>query len=69
VYGDAAARLAEEQAAQRVVARERLHLLEHRVAGRRQHAADDDVADLPAGVAADDRQCAFQCELTPTVAT
>ena len=35
------------------VALQRLHLLEHRRAGRRQHAADDDVADLAAGVAAD----------------
>src|SRR6185312_14792807 len=38
---------------QRVVALERLHLLEHRVAGRRQHTPHDDVADLAAGVAAD----------------
>ena len=53
---DAAARLAEQQPAQRVVGAERLHLLEDRRAGRRQHAADDDVADLAAGVAADDRE-------------
>ena len=36
-------------------ARERLHLLEDRVARRRQDAADDDVPDLAARVAADDR--------------
>ena len=56
VNGDAAARLAQQQAAQRVVARERLHLLEHRLSGRRKDAAGDDVADLAAGVAAHDRQ-------------
>src|SRR5581483_9221242 len=54
VDGDAAARLAQEQTAQRVVAGERLHLLEDRGARRRQHAPDDDVADLAARVAADD---------------
>ena len=69
VHGDAAARLAQQQAPQRVVARERLHLLEHGVARRRQHPADDDVADLSAGVAADDGQCPFQFEPTPTFAT
>ena len=36
-------------------ARERLHLLEDRRPGRWQDAADDDVADLAARVAADDR--------------
>ena len=56
VHGDAAARLAQEQPAQRVVGAQRLHPLEHRFAGRREHAADDDVADLAAGVAADDRE-------------
>src|SRR5439155_21491440 len=69
VYGNAAARLAQQEAPQRVVARERPHLLEHGVARRRQHTADDDVADLTAGVAADDRQYPFQFELTPTFAT
>jgi hypothetical protein len=44
-------------------------LREHGVTGWRQHAADDDVADLTAGMAADDRQCPFQCVLTPTFAT
>jgi hypothetical protein len=55
VASDAAARLAEEQLAQRVaLAPQRLHLLEDGRAPRRQDAADDDVPDLAAGVAADD---------------
>ena len=54
VNGDAAARLAQQQLAQRVVGSQRLHLLEDRGARRRQDAADDDVPDLAAGVAADD---------------
>src|SRR5205807_5409571 len=33
------------------------------------HAADNDVADLTAGVAADDRQYSFQFVPTPTLAT
>ena len=53
-HGDAPARLAEEQPAQPVVAPERLHLLEDGRSRGRQHAADDDVPDLAAGVAADD---------------
>ncbi len=40
------------------VAGQRLHLLEHRRARRREHAADHDVADLAAGVHADDADCA-----------
>ena len=52
--GDAAARLVQEQPAQRIVGAQRLHLLEDGRARRRQHATDDDVADLPSGVAADD---------------
>ena len=53
--GDAAARLAQEQAPKRVAVRPQvLHLLEDGIAGRRQHATDDDVADLTARVAADD---------------
>jgi hypothetical protein len=56
MHRNAATRLAQQKTSQRVVARERLHLLEHGVAGRRQHAANDDVADLTAGVATDDRQ-------------
>jgi hypothetical protein len=55
VHGDASAGLAKQQPAERVVARERLHLLEDAFPGRRQHAADDDVADLAACVAANDR--------------
>ena len=52
---DAAARLAQQQLPERVaVPLERLHLLEHGRARRRQDAADDDVADLAAGVTADD---------------
>jgi hypothetical protein len=58
VDGDAAARLAQEQAAERVVALERLHLLEHCRPSGRQHAANDDVADLAARVAADDGESA-----------
>ena len=54
--GNASARLAQEHAAQPVtLALKRLHLLENGVAGRRQHPADDDVSDLPACVAADNR--------------
>ncbi len=54
--GDAAARLSQQQLAQAVaLALERLHLLEHGRARGREDAADDDVADLAAGVAADDR--------------
>ncbi len=54
--GDAAARLAQQQLAEGVaLALERPHLLEHGRARRREHSADDDVADLAAGVAADDR--------------
>src|SRR6185436_15014051 len=50
-------RLAQSHAAQPVaVAAERLHLLEDRCAGRRQDAADDDVPDLTARVAADHGQ-------------
>jgi hypothetical protein len=55
VTGDAAARLAQEKAAKRVaVLPQVLHLLEDGIAGRREHSADDDVADLTAGVTADD---------------
>ena len=54
VHRDAPARLAEEQPPERVVRAQRLHLLEDRRARRRQHAADDDVPDLAAGVAPDD---------------
>ena len=55
VGGHAPARLAEQQPPEPVaVALERLHLLEHRRAAGRQHAADDDVSDLTAGVTADD---------------
>ena len=51
----ASARLAEQHAPEPVaLALELLHLLEHRRAAGRQHAADDDVSDLTAGVAADD---------------
>ena len=57
VHRDAAARLAQQQLAQRVVGAQRLHLLEHGRARWRQDAADDHVADLAAGVAADDRDC------------
>ena len=52
--GDAAARLPQEQPPEPVVAPQRLHLLEDRRPGRRQDAADNDVADLAARVAADD---------------
>ena len=49
-----AARLADQQAADVVeVALEGQLLLEHGGAGRRQHAADDDIADLALGMAAD----------------
>ena len=55
VARDAAARLAEQQAAQLVVvALHERHPFEHRGPGRRQHAADDDVAHLALGMAADD---------------
>ncbi len=51
----ASARLAEQHAPEPVlVALKRLHLLEHRRATWRQHAADDDISDLTAGVTADD---------------
>jgi hypothetical protein len=57
VARDASARLPQQHAAQPVAfAPERLHLLEDRVAGWRQHSADDDVPDLPAGMTPDDRQ-------------
>jgi len=49
-----AARLAEQEAAQRVVAPQRLHLLEDRRPCRRRDSVDDDVANLPTGVATDD---------------
>ena len=53
--GDAAPRLAQQELPQPVAfALQRLHLLEDRRARRRQHAADDDVPDLAARVAADD---------------
>jgi hypothetical protein len=55
VRRDAAARLAQEQPPQRVVGLEREHPVEDGRAGRRQDAADDDVADLAACVTADDR--------------
>ncbi len=48
--GDAPARLAKQHATQRIVGSERAHLGEYRVPRRRQDAADDDVADLPARV-------------------
>ena len=51
---DRAARLAQQEPAQRVVAGERLHLLEDGRARRRRHAVDDDLADLAARVAFDD---------------
>jgi hypothetical protein len=50
-----AARLAQEEAPQPVVALQDLHLLEHGLARRRLDAVDDDVADLPTRMAADDR--------------
>ena len=53
---DAPARLVKEQAADRVVRPERLHLLEDRRARRRLDPGDHDVPDLAARVAADDRQ-------------
>ncbi len=55
VTGDASARLAQEKAPKRVAVRPQvLHLLEDGIAGRGEHPADDDVADLTAGVTADD---------------
>ena len=53
VHRDATARLAEQQPPKRVVRAQRLHPLEDRLARRRQDPADDHVADLPAGMAAD----------------
>ena len=55
VHRDRPARLAQQQATQRIVGAQRLHLLEHRRPGGRQNAADDDVPDLPTGVTTDDR--------------
>jgi hypothetical protein len=51
--------VSQQETTQRVsVARERLHLLEHRRPGWRQYAADHDIADLAAGVGTDDGDCA-----------
>jgi hypothetical protein len=55
VLRDGSARLAQQEAAQPVIGGQCLHLLEDGCAVRRRHAGDDDVADLAAGVAADDR--------------
>ena len=52
----APARLVEEQAPERIVGAEVLHLLEDGLAGRRLDPADDDVPDLTARVTPDDRQ-------------
>lgn len=49
------ARLAQQETSQPVVLLQRLHLLEHGLARRRVDAVDDDVADLPTRMAADDR--------------
>ncbi len=60
VARDAAARLAEEEPPDIVVvARHRLHLVEHRGTRRRHDAAGDDIADLALGMAADDRDDAL----------
>ena len=53
VAEDAAARLVEDEVAQRLVAGDEARLLPERVARRRRDAADDDVADLAFGMAAD----------------
>ena len=53
VHGDTAPRLAQEEPPQGIVRAQRLHALVDGVAGRCNDAADDDVADLAAGVAAD----------------
>jgi hypothetical protein len=54
MHDNAATRLVEEKPSERVVARECLHLLKDGVAGRSQHAANDDVADLSARVTSND---------------
>src|SRR5581483_9853648 len=54
MLGDRAARLAQQEAPQRVVGAQRLHALVDGLAGRRLDACHDDVAHLAAGVAADD---------------
>ena len=59
---DAAARLVQHEIAQRLVLRDEARLLPDRIARRREHAADDDVADLAFGVAAhhmNDRRSAY----------
>jgi hypothetical protein len=55
VRRDRPARLAQQEPSQPVVPLQRLHLLENGLARRRVDAVDDDVADLPARMAADDR--------------
>ena len=54
VHRQTTTRLAQQQAPEGVVRPQRLHLLEDGRARRRQHAADDDIADLAPGMAADD---------------
>jgi hypothetical protein len=57
VAADAAARLAQKKAANVIeVALHRAHALVHGGALRRQETADDDIADLPFRVAANDRE-------------
>ena len=54
VAEDAAARLVEDEVAQGLVLGDPAALLPDRLAGRRQDAADDDVADLALGMGGDD---------------
>ncbi len=67
--GDAAARLADQEAANMVVvALHVAHFLEHGAARRRQHATDDDVADLALGMASNERYQAVASHLSRTLA-
>ena len=55
VHGDTPARLAQKHSPERIVRAEREHLVEDGLPRWGQDPADDHVADLAAGVAADDR--------------
>ena len=67
--GDAAPRLADQEAADMVVIALHVdHLLEHGAARRRQNATDDDVADLALGVASNERYQAVASHLSRTFA-
>ena len=76
VAEDAAARLVQHEVAERVVGRDEAGLLPDRVARWRRDAADDDVADLAFGMAADDvddlaatHGCPQTCWLTSAYAS